>query len=181
MPVKYQVAGMQQLIDAVRQAGADQPVMVGGLNWASDLCQEVGAKHQGTQCLWLKYKPEDPAHQIVASFHNYNFISCTTVACWNSNVGVLAQMVPVVTGELGEKDCSDNYVNRYMHWADRHDISYLAWAWQSPAHDDISCQKQNLDLVEGQSGDPNPGSRLAADFKAHLEAEASTATSGYSR
>ena len=173
--VQYQVAGMQQLLDAVRGAGADQPVMVGGLDWASDLCDDSRDTGTSESCLWLQYEPVDPDHQIAASFHTYNFTPCSSPDCWNSNVATLAQTVPVITGELGERDCTDHYVDQYSDWADQHDISYLAWAWQAPTGNSTnqSCQKQNTFLIGNQSGVPNKGSAVASAFKAHLQTEAS--------
>ena len=53
--VSYQVAGMQQLLDAVRAVGATQPVMVGGLNWAGDPCGLSDAGHDSAVCAWLTY------------------------------------------------------------------------------------------------------------------------------
>lgn len=174
--VRYQVAGMQQLLNAVRDAGADQPVLVAGLDWASDLCDDSKGGGTSGSCLWLQYEPVDPDHQIAASFHTYNFTSCSSLDCWNSNVASLAQTVPVITGELGERDCTDHYVDQYSDWADQHDISYLAWAWQAPTaySTNKSCQKQNTFLIGNQSGVPNQGSAVATAFKAHLQAEASS-------
>ncbi|MGD0593888.1 MAG: cellulase family glycosylhydrolase [Acidimicrobiales bacterium] len=118
-PVTYKTAGMQSLVDAVRSTGATQPLMLGGLAWSSD------------ESRWLKYVPTDPDHQLVVSFHTYNFSGCNNAACWASTIAPLAKKVPVVTGELGENGCTDSYIDRYMPWADRHGISYFGWTWDS--------------------------------------------------
>src|SRR5207302_9112493 len=89
----WRTAGMQSLVDAVRSTGATQPVLAGGLGWAGDLSQ------------WLVWRPVDPAGQLAASVHAYNFSSCVTAACWSSQIAPVAAVVPVVTGELGENDC----------------------------------------------------------------------------
>jgi hypothetical protein len=117
--VTYRTAGMQQLVDAVRSTGARNPIMLGGLANASD---ESG---------WLRYEPRDPLHQLVASFHTYNFSACHTVLCWDATIAPLARRVPVVTGELGQSGCLDGYVDTYMRWADAHGVSYLGWAWDA--------------------------------------------------
>ena len=168
--VVFRTAGMQQLLDSVRRTGARQPVMIGGLDWASDLCTGRGPASTAEGCLWLKYQPTDPDHQLMASIHNYNFTSCNTLSCWNSNISPLAENVPVVTGELGERDCSASYIDRYMSWADQHGISYLAWAWQSPADAREPCDEQNTDLLGSSPGQANPNSPVAVAFKAHLHA-----------
>jgi hypothetical protein len=115
----WQAAGMQSLVNAVRGAGATQPVMIGGLGWSSDLSS------------WLTYRPTDSANQEVASLHLYNFSGCNTQACWTSQVAPVAAAVPVVTGELGENDCADGFITTYMGWADTQGISYLGWTWDT--------------------------------------------------
>jgi Cellulase (glycosyl hydrolase family 5) len=116
-PRGYQTAGMQQLVDVVRNTGATQPVMVGGLEKASELGQE-----------WLDNRPTDPANQLVASVHVY---SQTNIALFNKNIGVVAAQFPVVTGETGDVSCVENDFNALLPWADEHGVSYLAWAWNT--------------------------------------------------
>ena len=121
----YPVAGLQQLLDAVRASGATQPVMLGGLDYANDLSG------------WLAHEPADPLHQEAASFHNYMGKTCDDVSCWNSVIAPVAAAVPVVTGEFAEDDfdeaqChegSSTFDDDYMNWADANGVSYLAWAW----------------------------------------------------
>ncbi|MGH2941122.1 MAG: glycoside hydrolase family 5 protein [Solirubrobacterales bacterium] len=114
----YTVVGMQALLNAVRGAGATQPVMLGGLDFADDLSQ------------WATHKPTDPLNQVAASFHNYQGKECDNVDCWNGEVAPVAASVPVVTGEFAQDVCTpSNFDNEYMAWADAHGVSYLAWAW----------------------------------------------------
>jgi aryl-phospho-beta-D-glucosidase BglC (GH1 family) len=114
-PRGYQTAGMQQLIDAVREVGATQPVMVGGLEKAGLL---------GTE--WLANRPTDPAGQLVASAHVYNTPSSYH---FNTQFGTVASRLPVVIGETGEMDCTDTDLDAFLPWAQEHGVSYLAWAW----------------------------------------------------
>jgi endoglucanase len=122
----YQIAGMQTLLDAVRKAGARQPVMTGGLDFANDLSQ------------WMNHAPNDPLNQEAASFHNYMGKGCDTESCWNATIAPIARHVPVVTGEFDEDNfdeakCSNKtpstFDARYMNWADSAGVSYLAWGW----------------------------------------------------
>ena len=115
----WKAAGMQSLVNAVRSTGATQPIMLGGLGWASDLSQ------------WRIYKPTDPQNQLVASFHFYNFSGCNAQTCWDRDVAPVATSVPVVTGEFGEDDCAHGLVDRYTAWADGKGISYLGWTWNT--------------------------------------------------
>lgn len=140
-------AGMQQLVDVIRATGARQPLMLGGLAWSNDLSG------------WLKWRPRDPLHQLIASFHLYNFNTCSTEACWNATVKPVAAVVPVVTGELGENDCMSGFVDTYMPWADAAGISYLGWTW-----DTWDC-KSGPALISGYDGTPTG---FGAGFRAHL-------------
>jgi endoglucanase len=172
--ISYEVAGMQQLLDAVRAAGADQPVLIGGLNWAGDPCGVRDQGGNGGSCAWLTYEPTDPDDQLVVSFHTYNWTACITLSCWQASVNAVAQKVPVVTTELGEKDCSDAYVNRFLAWADRNGISYLAWSWQPPPANATGCGATNLDLLANWNGSANQSNPAAVAFKGNLAQLAGT-------
>jgi hypothetical protein len=115
----WQTAGMQSLVDAVRNAGATQPLMLSGLSFSNDLSQ------------WLLYQPKDPSHALVASFHLYPSNPCNTAACWDATVAPVARQVPVVTAEFGEPDCGHGFVDSHMAWADAAGISYLGWVWDT--------------------------------------------------
>jgi endoglucanase len=117
--IPYQVAGMQTLVSTVRDAGASNVLMIGGLNYSSDLTQ------------WLQHEPADPDHNLVASWHSYNFGGCSTQACWTSQVAPVMAAVPVITGELGENDCADDYIDPLLRWLDAKNSSYLAWSWNT--------------------------------------------------
>jgi hypothetical protein len=118
-PVSWPVAGMQTLVNAVRNTGARQPLLLGGAAWATDLTQ------------WLQYKPNDPVNALVASFHVYNITVCATASCWDSTVAPVAQRVPIVTGEMGENDCAQGFIDTYMAWADSHGVSYVGFDWRT--------------------------------------------------
>jgi len=113
--VGYQVAGMQTLLNAVRNTGATNPVLLGGLAYANDLSS------------WLSYRPTDPAGNLMASWHSYSFNACNTQACWDAQIAPVAATVPLATGELGENDCAHGYLDRVMPWLDSHNAGYLGW------------------------------------------------------
>jgi endoglucanase len=117
--IPYQVAGTQSLVTAVRSAGADNVIMLGGLAYTNDLSQ------------WLAYEPTDPLHNLAASWHSYNFNSCSSSSCWDSQIAPVAAKVPLVAGEIGENDCGHSYVDGLMSWLDQHAASYLAWTWNT--------------------------------------------------
>ena len=119
LPSGWTTAGMQALVDAVRSTGARQPVIAAGLSSGNDLSS------------WLRFRPYDPAHQLVAGFHAYSFLVCATVACWTRDVAPVARSVPVIATEIGEVDCSHSFINRFMNWADSAGVSYLGWGWDT--------------------------------------------------
>lgn len=118
-PAGWATAGMQELLDAVRDTGATQPVLAGGLNYSGDLSQ------------WLSHRPSDPLGQLGASAHIYSFSQCNTRSCWDRTIAPVAAVVPVVTTELGSDDCSPSFTSGYLDWADAHSISYVGWTWNT--------------------------------------------------
>ncbi|MBA3943379.1 MAG: cellulase family glycosylhydrolase [Herpetosiphonaceae bacterium] len=113
----YNAAGMQSLVTTVRNTGATNLLMLGGLAYSNDLTQ------------WLAYKPSDPQGNLVASWHVYNFNACSTTTCYDSQIAPVLQQVPLVAGEMGENDCAHGFIDSVMSWLDAHSASYLGWAW----------------------------------------------------
>jgi endoglucanase len=146
----YPVAGMQTLVNTVRATGAHNVIMAGGLDYANDLTE------------WLTYEPKDPDHNLAASWHSYNFNTCNTLLCWTSQVGPVADKVPLIAGEIGENDCADNYIDPLMAYLDSKGASYLAWSWN--AGGDCPGGPQ---LITDYNGDPTP---YGAGYEAHLQA-----------
>jgi endoglucanase len=148
--ITYQVAGMQSLVNAVRATGATNVIMVPGLTWTNDLTQ------------WLAYKPTDPAGNIMASWHTYNFNACVTVACWDSQIGTVAAQVPVVAGEIGQNTCAHDYIDQVMAWADANGVGYLAWTWNPWG----ICSSGGNVLITDYNGTPT--ATFGEGFRAHL-------------
>ncbi len=141
--LKYQAAGMQQLLDAVRATGAKNVVMVGGPQYAGDLDH------------WLEYEPVDPLDQLAASIHIYwdtpaqpDYSPCYLSSCWTGVLAPLSRRVPIVVGEFGELDCGDTLYPPFLDFADQHGISYLAWAWF------VGSCAQEPSLIRSYSGRP---------------------------
>jgi endoglucanase len=147
--ISYPVAGMQQMVTAVRGAGANNVIMLGGEEYSNDLTG------------WLQYEPTDPDHNLVASWHSYNFNSCSSQSCWTSQVAPVIAQVPVVAGEIGENDCAGSYINPLTAWLDSQNTSYLAWAWNA----DFNCSSGPGLVTDYVPGDPTA---YGAAYKAHL-------------
>ena len=133
----WRTAGMQTLVDADRETGARQPIVATGLGWGTDLSS------------WLQYRPDDPADQLAAGVHFYDFAACASVGCWRRTVDPVASDVPVVVTEIGERECSGAFFDRFMSWADSADVSYLAWSWNPSG-----CAAPAL--IESWDGRPTP-------------------------
>jgi endoglucanase len=149
--ISYQVAGMQQMVNAVRSTGATNVLMLGGEEYSNDLTD------------WLQYEPTDPDHNLVASWHSYNFNTCSTQSCWTSEVAPVIASVPVVAGEIGENDCSGSYIDPLTSWLESENTSFLAWTW-----DDWSggCSSGPT-LITDYTGTPT---NYGAAYKAILQA-----------
>jgi hypothetical protein len=117
--VGFAAEGMQSMVNTIRATGATNILMAGGLAYSNDLSQ------------WLQNEPNDPQHNLAASWHLYNFNACNNVICWNSNVAPVAAKVPVITGELGENDCASTFIDQAMNWDDQNGVGYLGWGWDT--------------------------------------------------
>jgi hypothetical protein len=135
----YRAVGMAQVVTTIRAAGATQPILLSGLDYANDLSR------------WLQYAPADT--QLVAAFHSYDFASsCSKTSCWDSVLAPLAQRVPVLTSELGANDPTDGYVSTYLDWADAHGVGALFWVWG---------EDPSMALATDEVGTPTPYGKLA--------------------
>jgi hypothetical protein len=141
-----QVAGYNQLISDVRSTGATNVIMVAGTDFAAN---PTGFK---------TIMPHDPLGQLAISVHVYSFNGAGVPSTWSKwvQMGLLAK-VPLVTGELGETNCTSTFIDTYMSWADAHGVSYLAWAFNSGPCDGP--------YLLNASGNPTP---YGAGYKAHL-------------
>ncbi len=153
-PDGWSATGAQQLVDAVRASGARQPIILDGLNWGGDLSQ------------WSAYAPDDPLDALVAGWHAYNFSGCRTTGCWDATVAPVAEHHPVLLTEVGEDDCATGFLEQVLPWADRHEVGYLAWSWNT-----ASCGSGPA-LISDYAGTPTA---FGAGYRHHL-AQRSTPT-----
>ncbi|HUN92072.1 MAG TPA: cellulase family glycosylhydrolase [Burkholderiaceae bacterium] len=174
----WQTAGMQQLVDAIRAAGATNVILTSGLAWSGDLSG------------WLANKPNDPLNQLGAVWHAYPGYGAAfgTAAylqpnnaqgnIWTQVQGILAAGVPVVITEFGDHNAAGTtsapFASNLLNWADANGVSYLGWTW------DV-WQNPDFVLISDAAGDPSPG--YGEYVKAHYLCRASgnancTAASG---
>ena len=62
---------MQEIVDTIRGAGAKNVIMLGSVQYSNGLSQ------------WLKYKPNDPENNLMASWHVYPFNPYKDTACYD--------------------------------------------------------------------------------------------------
>jgi hypothetical protein len=147
--IPFPVAGMQSMVNAVRGTGAANVIMLGGEEFSNDLTS------------LLANLPTDPMHNLAASWHSYNFNTCSNQSCWTSQIQPVAAQIPVITGEMGENDCAGTYINQLMPFLDSIGVSYLGWAWNA----DFNCSSGPSLITDYVPGTPTA---FGAAYKAHL-------------
>jgi endoglucanase len=146
--VSFPVAGMQELVTAVRNAGAGNLVALGGVTFSNSLSQ------------WNTHVPTDPSNNLAAAWHVYNFNTCNTQACFNSKVAVVTAH-PIIATEIGESDCAGGFITSAMGWLDGNGSSYLAYVWNS----DFACGA-GPSLITDYTGTPT---NYGTVYRAHLQ------------
>ena len=118
----YTVVGMQQLYDAVRETGANNLVIVGGLDWAYDLSFVASMPVVGFNILYAT--------------HPYDNSSEREPGNWDAYWGYLTATKPVIVTEFGDvagtgtsAACSPTWDETLIPYADKHNASWTAWAW----------------------------------------------------
>lgn len=121
----YDAQGMADVVTAIRQAGAPQPVLLPGLGRARDLAD------------WPTWAPDDD--QLVATVHAGGSPAGSTdgtgagagcgPGCWQRVLAPLAARVPLLTTELGPGDPLDRAAAEHLRWAAEHGVGVLARTW----------------------------------------------------
>ena len=114
---QWRAVGIPKLVSIIRSTGNNQPIILSGLHFGNDLSH------------FPKKLPADPQHQLIVGFHMYPNNQCNSKPCWSQVLKPLAAAYPVVADEVGEYDCTANFVLPFFTWADTHGISYLPWGW----------------------------------------------------
>ena len=136
----YQSVGMQALVNAVRNTGAQNIVIAGGTNWGYDLSQ-LGTYHLS-------------GSNIVYDTHPYPYTDKLSNT-WDFSFGNISSTYPVVSMESGEYDCDSTYLTQLYSYFDAHQISWVAWAWV--ANGQVCSYPQ---LVTDYQGTPSAGMGL---------------------
>jgi aryl-phospho-beta-D-glucosidase BglC (GH1 family) len=110
----FEAVGMQELYDTVRNAGADNLVLIGGLDYAYDLSGVPANRVEG--------------YNIVYATHPYDFGNKQPGA-WAGDWGFLADTDPIFVSEFGSFDCNPAYSQQLIDYAEQRGLSWSAWAW----------------------------------------------------
>ncbi len=133
----FHVVGMQTLYDTVRAAGADNVVLIGGLDWAFDLSGVPANRING--------------YNIAYATHPYNTAQ-RQPATWDRTWGALSATDPVIATEFGNSNdpsCSTGYAAEVIQYADAHHAGWTAWGWYPGG-----CTYPAL--IDDWSGTPSP-------------------------
>ncbi len=147
----YNAAGMQELLTAVRNTGARNVILLGGIQHSNSLDQ------------WLTYKPTDPLNELAPSWHVYNNNQCKTLACWQRTIVPLMQNYPLVGDEIGENDNAGSFLTQVMKFLDAPAPgipaqSYLAWVWTT--------NQAPYNVISDYDG--TPSTPYGSTYKSHL-------------
>jgi endoglucanase len=116
--VPYEAAGMQELVTAIRNAGATNVVLVAGVQYGSSLTE------------WLARRPFDPRGNLAASWRIFDNYLCNRRACWESHAGAVAGQVPLVLAEFGDIDGEAAFAGELLDFMDERDAHWLASGWR---------------------------------------------------
>ena len=126
--VLYRAAGMQEMIDAVRATGAKNPVVLGGLVWASL-----------TNGPAFGYDLDDRGgNGIIMDAHIYPWNGLD----WDADFAAVVPKYPLLIGEFGHQGTADNmgpacmprephetWMPRLIRWIEDNGFSYCAWCF----------------------------------------------------
>ena len=110
----YQGLGMQKLVDTIRGRGANNLILVGGLDWGYDLSQLNTYHLRG--------------NNLVYDTHPYDYRD-KQPSYWDNAFGNVSSSYPLIAAEFGEYDCKTTYISQLINYLDAHNISWVGWAW----------------------------------------------------
>ena len=113
----FQAVGMQTLYDTVRATGAQNLVVIGGLNWAYDLSGVAANRIAG--------------YNIAYATHPYESAG-RGPETWGRSWGYLTDTDPVIVTEFGTLNnatCATAYSAQLIQYANTHAAGWTAWAW----------------------------------------------------
>lgn len=143
-----QYAGMQEMYNAIRKTGANNVVVVCGLNWAFDLSGVTASPSYAVL-----------GDNIAYATHPYDYPG-KQVADWPAAFGNLALKAPVIMTEFGQYCATTTYVADLLAYAEAQGIHWTAWAWYVSG-----CAFPSI--ISDWNGTPSAGvGKIVADYLA---------------
>ena len=151
IPASQWKTDMQALYTAVRNAGANNLVLVGGLDWAYNLAQVLpGNALSGTNIAYVT--------------HPYSFKG-NTPSAWDAAFGNLSATYPIVATEFGQANttpggslaCDPSVYTSMLNYFASKSMGFTAWAWyvdRSVTSASDTCGFPQV--ISGYSGNANP-------------------------
>ncbi len=154
----YASVGMQALVDTIRGTGANNLVVIGGMNWGYDLSQLATYKLTGAS--------------IVYDTHPYPYTD-KQANTWDAAFGIPSRTYPVISAESGEYDCDSTYMGQLLAYFDAHRMGWAAFSWAMQGN---TCTYPLL--IADYNGTPSAGYGLAIYQHLHRYALTVTPVSG---
>ena len=110
----YPGVGLSTIVKAIRATGANNLVLVGGMDWGFDLSQ-------------LEKYPLN-ATNLVYDTHPYDYTNKQS-SFWDTAFGQLSSTYAMISAENGQYDCGSKYMDQLLSYLDAHHMSWIGWAW----------------------------------------------------
>lgn len=164
----FQVAGTQQLTNVIRATGSVNPIIIETLGFGNGFIDM-----QGT------HMPFDPANQLIASIHSYDFSGYNAGNAQNQqnldnvfktgltvnydNVPNITGRYPMFFGEIGTTGgcpgVNTEFMTNVLNYMNARNYSYTAWSWDAPQN----CQGPSL-VTNNATGATTPYGNVVKNF-----------------
>ncbi|MEE9413797.1 MAG: acyltransferase family protein, partial [Acidimicrobiales bacterium] len=111
--------GSQSLVDAIRAAGASNPIIVSTPSPGSNVNDLVANL------------PTDPLDQLIVGFRANATVECSDPSCWQSAVDAQLEGVAVMATGVGDRSCSSAFIGEALRAVADHGISFFASTWNT--------------------------------------------------
>ena len=128
---------MQTLLNTVRNAGANNLAIVGGMGWGYDLSRIPTYHLAGSN--------------IVYDTHPYPYQD-KNPSTWDASFGKISATYPVISAESGEYDCGTGYMSPLLAYFDAHNIGWMGWSWVA-----LGSPCSYPQVITNYNGTPTPG------------------------
>ncbi|WP_161977445.1 glycoside hydrolase family 5 protein [Dictyobacter kobayashii] len=112
--LSYPGIGLSTIVRAIRATGANNLVLIAGMNWGFDLSQ-------------LEHYPFETTN-LIYDTHPYPYAD-KQASSWDTAFGQFSERYALISAENGQYDCGSNYMDQLLTYLDARHISWIGWAW----------------------------------------------------